>query len=94
MPILWLLMNAEAFKAEQIFRKHQIFQESLQRVVNARVRGSNLYAFGLPVPLLQRAVAACSCRIHQCVVGGILLMTLFVHQTLTSFLFMSPDQLC
>lgn len=69
MPILWLLMNAEAFKAEQIFRKHQIFQESLQRVVNVRVRGSNLYALGLPVPLLRRAVVACSCRIRQCVVG-------------------------
>lgn len=62
MPMLWPLMNAEAFtfKAEQIFRKHQLFQESLQRVAECLeselegsiqwgVGGSDLYAFGLPV---------------------------------------------
>lgn len=74
MPILWLPMNAEVFKAEQLFRKHQLLQESLQRVAECLeselegsiqwgAGGSDLYAFGLPVPLLRRAVAVCSCRI-------------------------------
>lgn len=78
MPMLWPLRNAEAFKAEQIFWKHQLFQESLQRVAECLeselegsiqwgVGGSDLYAFGLP--LLRRALGVCSCRICQCLLG-------------------------
>lgn len=63
MPMLWPPMNAEAFKAEQIFRKRQLFRESLQRVAECLesesegsirwgVLGSDLYAFGLLVLLL------------------------------------------
>lgn len=104
--MLWPLMNAEAFKAEQMFRKHQLFQESLQRVAECweseldrsiqwGVGGSDLYAFGLPVLLLRRALGVCSCRICQCVLGWLCAFNhisdfcLFIHQTLDSFLYVS-----
>lgn len=103
--MLWPLMNAEAFKAEQMFRKHQLFLESLQRVAECweseldrsiqwGVGGSDLYAFGLPVLLLRRALGVCSCRICQCVLGWLCAFNhisdfcLFIHKHWTLF-FMS-----